>query len=897
MRPLKVLIVEDAEDDAALLLLHLARAGYDVRHERVQTAETMKNALAAEEWEIIISDFQMPNFTGLEALQVLLDSELDIPFILISGTIGEETAVQAMLAGVSDYMMKDKLARLVPAIERELQEARNRYARRLAEEALRVNEDHYRDLVENSFDLISTYDLKGRVLSVNQMAVKVLGYSKDALLGRDIREILLPEYRHEFDDYIDKIQQTGVVQGIMSVRTSSGEKRVWEFTNTLRTEGVSVPIVRGVARDVTEQRHAESALRESEERYRLLFESNPFPMWVYDLETLRFLAVNEAAADNYGYSREEFLSMTIIDIRPPEDIPAVLRSALNINGGVHKAGVWKHQKKDGSVIDVEIISHQITFAGRKAKLVLPNDITERNRAEESLRKAEEKYRSIFENAVEGIFQSTSDGRFISANPAMIRILGYESLEELLEHRIDIETQYYVDSSARLEIERMLAESEVVVGFECEIYRKDMSKIWTIENIRAIRNESGELLWYEGSIEDITEGKRTEEALRASEEQLRQSQKLESIGQLAGGIAHDFNNLLTAIIGYSELSLRRLQAEDPLQLNIKEIKRAGEQAAGLTRQLLAFSRKQVLQPKILNINSVVSDFEKMLQRLIGEDIELRTMLEPEIGNVKADPGQLEQVIMNLAINARDAMPKGGKLTIETNNIFLDESCAAQHADVIPGFYVKLTVSDIGTGMDDETQKRIFEPFFTTKGLGKGTGLGLSTVYGIIKQSGGNIWVYSELGYGTTFKVYLPCVNEDAQEYKRSYEPEEDIQGTETILLAEDEEVVRKLARKVLESYGYQILEAASGGSALLICERHQEPIQLLITDVIMPEMSGRELAERLSSLRPEMKVLYMSGYTDNAIIHHGVLDEGTDFIQKPFVPNALAQKVREVLDEQ
>ena len=380
-----------------------------------------------------------------------------------------------------------------------------------------------------------------------------------------------------------------------------------------------------------------------------------------------------------------------------------------------------------------------------------------------------------------------------------------------------------------------------------------------------------------------------------EEQLRQSQKLEAIGMLAGGIAHDFNNLLTVIRGYSDLTLMRLSEEDPLHRNISEVKKAAERAAGLTRQLLAFSRKQVLQPKVLDLNAVVSELEKMLRRLIGEDIGLRTVLESDLGSVKADPGQIEQIIMNLAVNARDAMPQGGKLTIETTNVYLDEDYAKVHIAVIPGPYVMFAVSDTGTGMDSRTQARIFEPFFTTKEKGKGTGLGLSTVYGIVKQSGGNIWVYSEVGQGTTFKVYLPRVDEGAQEYKRSAETEGAIQGSETILLAEDEEMVRKLARQVLEMHGYQVLEAANGGAALLICERHKEPIHLLITDVIMPEMSGRELADRLAQLRPEMKVLYMSGYTDNAIVHQGVLDEGANFIQKPFPTDALARKVREVLD--
>jgi len=396
--------------------------------------------------------------------------------------------------------------------------------------------------------------------------------------------------------------------------------------------------------------------------------------------------------------------------------------------------------------------------------------------------------------------------------------------------------------------------------------------------------------------EITERKRVEEALRASEGQLLQAQKMEAIGRLAGGIAHDFNNLLTAINGYSELTMLQLKPEDPLMHNIKEVKKAGDRAAALTRQLLAFSRKQVLQPKILDLNVVVSEIEKMLQRLIGEDIELRTVLAPELGHIKGDPGQIEQVIMNLAVNARDAMEGGGKLTIETQNVYLDEGYVKQHTTVMAGSYVMLAVSDTGQGMDEETQKRIFEPFFTTKDVGKGTGLGLSTVYGIIKQSGGHIWIYSEVGQGTTFKVYLPRVDEEAQVYKPSQERQESRSGKETVLLAEDEEMLRNLIRQVLTSFGYQVLEAANGAAALVVCEQYQDPIHLLITDVVMPEMSGRELTGRLAGLRPEMKVLFMSGYTDDTIVRHGILESDLAFLQKPFTPHDLARKVREVLDE-
>jgi signal transduction histidine kinase/FixJ family two-component response regulator len=381
-----------------------------------------------------------------------------------------------------------------------------------------------------------------------------------------------------------------------------------------------------------------------------------------------------------------------------------------------------------------------------------------------------------------------------------------------------------------------------------------------------------------------------------EEQFRQSQKMDAIGQLAGGIAHDFNNVLTAINGYSELTIRQLPADDPLQQNLLEIKKAGDRAASLTRQLLAFSRKQVLQPKVLDLDSVILDMEKMLHRLIGEDIELRTVLAPDLGHIKADPGQIEQVILNLAVNGRDAMPQGGKLTIEAKNVYLEEKYSQQHLAITPGSYIRLAVSDTGIGMDAETQARIFEPFFTTKEAGKGTGLGLSTVYGIVKQSGGNIWVYSEVGGGTTFKICFPRVDKGTQLYEQPINArKESLQGRETVLLAEDEEMLRNLICQVLTDNGYQVLEAANGAAALSVCEHYQEPIHLLITDVIMPGMSGRVLADRLGQLRSEMKILYMSGYTDDAIIHHGILDSEIPFLQKPFTPVDLTRKMRELLD--
>ena len=399
-----------------------------------------------------------------------------------------------------------------------------------------------------------------------------------------------------------------------------------------------------------------------------------------------------------------------------------------------------------------------------------------------------------------------------------------------------------------------------------------------------------------SIRYALERKRAEEGMRVLEEQLRQSQKMEAVGRLAGGIAHDFNNLLTIINTHAQLGLMEVKDLDPLKGKLESIQKAGERAANLTRQLLAFSRRQPVEREVIDLNTLLQELEKMLVRVIGEDIQLSTILDKGLGRVKADPGQIEQALLNLVVNARDAMPSGGKLTIETTNMELDREYTQTHLDMKPGRYVMLSVSDTGVGMSAEVRERVFEPFFTTKEKDKGTGLGLSTVYGVVKQSGGYIWVYSEPGRGTTFKIYLPQVDEPLEKEIGKKVVEGGLPGgKETILVVEDEEEVRKLAVAILQKQGYRILEASNGGDAFLICEQGKEKVQLLLTDVVMPGLNGPELARRLMYFHPEMKVLYMSGYTDNAILQQGVLDEEMSFLQKPFSLERLTGKVRAVLD--
>jgi PAS domain S-box-containing protein len=505
-------------------------------------------------------------------------------------------------------------------------------------------------------------------------------------------------------------------------------------------------------------------------------------------------------------------------------------------------------------------------------------------AQEGLSRSESNFRSLVTNAPYGIFRCDTTGTLLDVNPAFIHMLGYTSENDLIGSTLESLSRNVEDSrnlSAQFKSLHNIA--GLVIEFTC----KDGSAAVVRLSGRAIRENSSSSI-YELFAEDVREN-------RALEQQLRQSQKMEAIGRLAGGIAHDFNNLLMVISGYCEFLLERLGPDPVLRGPAQEISNASERATSLTRQLLAFSRKQMLDPKILDLNAVVTENLKMLTRLIGEDIDLVMVPGIDLGAVKADPGQVEQVIMNLAVNARDAMPRGGKLTIETSNLAIDESYG-RYAGVKPGEYVMLAISDTGTGMDTDTQSHIFEPFFSTKGT-KGTGLGLSTVYGIIKQSGGYIWVQSELDKGTTFKVYLPRITE-TQELV-ALEPSRIVSNAalpnETILLVEDETNLRRMARQYLENQGYSLLEAADGAAALQICVAHRGPIHLLLTDVIMPGMNGRELAQRLAALRPEAKVIYMSGYTENAIGHNGTLDAGITLLQKPFTLQSLKEKIREVLD--
>ena len=752
------------------------------------------------------------------------------------------------------------------------------------------------------------------------------------------------------------------------------------------------------------------ALKQDEKKFKTLLESPPDVMIIVNRDG-NMVFVNSATERMFGYRLEELLGKTVQTLVPERFQAGIAEFHQHFfsDPGLHQQMLQQEvvcRRHDGSEFPAEISFSPIETLQGMVIGVAIRDITQRKQAEVALRKSEERYRTLFENAPVGIYRTTPDGRILAANPALVRMLGFSSFDELAQ--ADLNANFFAPEYPRSHFIALMEHQGGVAGLEGVWHRKDGEAILIRENARAIRDESGEILYYEGTAEDITEHKRAEaenmrlvtaieqsaegvvitntkgeieyvnpaftrttgysreEAIgqnprilksgrhdaafyqqlwdtilkgqpwhgevinqrkdgtlyteqmsiapvrggngevthfiatkqdvserKIMEAQLQQAAKIEAVGRLAGGVAHDFNNLLTVINGYSELLLDELAQDSTLSGYVKEIHGSGERAAALTRQLLAFSRRQVLAPQVLDLNVVIADLENMLRRLIGEDIVLLTILEPSLGHVKADPGQIEQVIMNLAVNARDAMPFGGKLTIETRNANLDETYAHNHPTVKACPHVMLAVSDTGSGMTPETQEHIFEPFFTTKEKGKGTGLGLATVYGIVKQSEGSIWVYSEVGKGTVFKVYLPAVSETEETGEHTTAETDSELGTETVLVVEDEEGVRSLVRLGLASAGYQVLDTPDPESALATCANHDGPIHLLLTDVVMPQMSGPMVAERVVALRPDIKVLYMSGYTDDAIVH-GVLTQEMPFIQKPFSPVSLRKKIREVL---
>ncbi len=827
------------------------------------------------------------------------------------------------------------------------------------EEALRESESKFRDLYDNAPLGYHEYNQDGRITKVNQTDLDMLGYAAAEMVGRPIwtfnvgaevtrEQVLaklagtLPPGRNLERTYRRKDGTTFPV--LIQDRLILDEKN--------KIKGIRCTI-----QDITGIKQAEESLQRSEERAKRIAQENVVMAEIGQIisSTLNIDDVYERFAEKVR-SLIPFDRITINIVNPENntatmayvtgvDIPgrrsgdiiplagtiaeectrtlssflfqpespdeginrfpillltfkAGLRSMMSvpliskdkIMGILHLLSTKPKAYSEGDVRLAERIGNQI--AGAIANVQL---FTERKRTEESLRKSEEKFQKLFDEAPVGYMELDAKGCITQVNRTELTMLGYTQ-EEMVGQPL---WKFVVEEeAAREKIKAKLSGSiPSSKSLERTYKRKDGTTLPVVIEDALIRDVDGRITGIHATIRDVSEHKRVEKEMADLQEQLRQSQKIEAIGQLAGGIAHDFNNLLTVIKGYAQLSLLDLKENNPLWENIQEIQKATQRATDLTRQLLAFSRRQILDPKVLDLNSLLRDTEKMLRRMIGEDIELVTLLSEDLGRVKIDPGQIEQVILNLAVNARDAMPSGGKLRIETANVESEEGYALTHLGVIPGHYVRLSVSDTGVGMSREVQEKAFDPFFTTKEKGKGTGLGLSTVHGIVTQSGGKIWVYSEPGHGTTFKIYFPTIEGALDAVTGKNEPDSFPTGSETVLLVEDEPSVRDLANRLLKQQGYRVLEAANGEEALRLAQDTTgEKIHLLLTDVVLPQMGGKELADQLKLFRPDLKVLYTSGYTDYAIVHHGVLDSGTHFLQKPFSLKTLSQKIREALDK-
>jgi len=631
---------------------------------------------------------------------------------------------------------------------------------------------------------------------------------------------------------------------------------------------------------------ANTALQESEQAQRLLFDSSPMPLVVYDVHTVEPLAVNDAALRLYGYARDEFMRLKLSALVGTSELE--VRERVLAMPDREITGIAHYVRKDGTTLVAEYTTRPILHAGRSARITALNDVTARLEAEQT----SALLAAIVESSNDAILSERLGGRINSWNRAAEQLFGYSAAEA-----IGKPSALIMPADRLHEQEALLARVEVgerVEHYETVRRRRDGAELAVSLSLAPIRDTNGRVVGASTSARDLSEQRATAEALKRTEEQLRQAQKMEAVGRLAGGVAHDFNNLLSVILSYSDLIGSELSSTDPSSRDVAEIRKAALSAADLTRQLLVFSRQQIITPQVLDLNDIVVVMDKMLRRILGEDVDLVTRLARHSTRVLADPSNIEQMIMNLALNARDAMPRGGKLTIETGTVELDERYAAEHLGAKPGPHVLLAVSDTGTGMQPEIQARIFEPFFTTKAVGKGTGLGLSIVFGIAQRAGGSVWVYSEPGRGTTFKVYLPRSEAEVEAGSASRVPIA-LHGGETILLAEDQEQVRAVAHSILRRHGYHAIVAQNAGEALLLCEAHTGPIHLLLTDVVMPHLSGADLAKRIAVTRPETKVLFMSGYTDDSVVRHGVLEDGVAFLQKPFTPESLARKVREVLD--
>lgn len=760
-------------------------------------------------------------------------------------------------------------------------------------EKLQRSEEKYKTIIENNGVAICIVNENDLISTINTEFENLVSYKKDEVEGKKTwRDFIYKDDLEKMEEYrrlrLSDPKLPPKKYEFRMIDRNGNIKDIYATFGLIPNTKIAVASLL----DITERKQMVEKLRKSEERFRVIFKSSAIGIARVDLDG-RLIESNPAFQNMLGYSGKELSEMVFADFTHPDDVETDLKLFKELISGKRKEyNIEKRYiRKDKKIIWGHLTGSLVQAEDGKPLfgIGMVEDITERRQAEEALDKEHILLRTLIDELPDLIYVKDNKSRFTVANRRIAQFMGAETPGDLIGktdfdyYSKDIAQIFFSTEQNIIQTGKPYIQKDEPIPFPSGITRQVLTtKI-------PLRDTSGKIIGIIGMGHDLTEYKELEN-------QLLQSQKMDAIGRLTGGIAHDFNNVLTAIMGYTEFLQMKLKKDKTLLSYVKEIRKAGERAVSLTRQLLAFSRKQILQPMVININSIVTDMEKMLKRLIGEDIDLVAKLDPKLGNIKADPSQIDQIIMNIAINAKDAMPQGGKLTIETENVYLDRKYASIHVSAKPGAYVMLAISDNGVGMDKETKDQIFEPFFTTKKEGKGTGLGLSTVYGIVKQSGGNIWVYSEPKKGTTFKIYLPRVFSKIQQEQLSIGKVKKTTGTETIFIVEDEEQVREMISYGLKNFGYEVVQSKSGEDALDVIEKQEFHIyDLLITDIVLPGLNGRELAEKVNQINEDTKVLYISGYADDAIVHHGILEEGINFLPKPFTLHDLGRKVREILD--
>ena len=755
-------------------------------------------------------------------------------------------------------------------------------SRKYADQELAGTKQMFQALVESAFDGYCIH-VNGTIIEGNEKGAELFGYSRSELIGRDILSMIAPEFREVVTTRIQTADETPQYE-MIGLRKDGSRFPLEVFVKNQPQNGQFRRVV--VCRDITNRKLAEDVIKQSEKRFRALIENSSDGIALMKSDgTFEYLGPSNTRIA--GYSNEEVVSHRFDEFLHPDDREHIFeiwkRTAESPNESFSAQCRYLH--KDGTWHWLEFVNKNLLNDPAVGAIVSNyRDITARKKAEAALQESEEKYRTLFEESRDVVFITTRSGQLLAINQAGVELFGYSSKEEMM--RTDIVRDYFINPEDRLVFERLMNEQGYVKDFEHQLKKKNGEKLIVLETSTAVRNENGEVVLYRGIMRDVTKVKQLQE-------QLVQAQKMETIGQLAGGVAHDFNNILMAIMGYCELIKMRLPHEHPTLTHVEETMRAAERGASLTQQLLAFSRKQVLTPRLMNLNETLLGMKNLLKRLIGEDVDLVMNLEAGTALVKVDPSQIEQAIMNLAVNSRHAMPDGGKLTIATNAVELDENFVRSNFGSRGGPFIRLQIADTGLGMDRQTMSHMFEPFFTTKEKGKGTGLGLSTVYGIVKQSGGYITVESAPGIGTSFRIYLPRIDQSLQESPKSNNVRA-VSTNHTILLVDDDENVRNATSSSLQMKGFRVLAARDGKEALGIFQNFEGVIELLITDVVMPQMGGKELATQVLLQRPEVKVLFISGYSGAVVVREDLLAPGTAFLQKPVMIDVLVQKIHQLL---